>query len=215
MMKAGRIVDRGSPQALIARYGRANLEEVFLHIARRSRARAGAGIVTRAGRAGIGFSPGRVWAMLLRYLYLLRSSWPRTLELVVLADLADADLGVHEPVSLCQQQLRVARLWRAAGRGDAVGCLVPRPARPVDLVSRGDVGAQPRAPVRHPAAPLRMGRLAVGDEPDPRVDRRRPGGAAGDPALPLFDLYAGTAACRVFSPCCWSWAGRWGWRSAG
>src|SRR5215467_9069130 len=27
-------------------------------------------------------SAGRVWAMLLRYLYLLRSSWPRTLELL-------------------------------------------------------------------------------------------------------------------------------------
>src|SRR5207237_350857 len=38
--------------------------------------RAGAGVVT-----GRGFSSGRVWAMLLRYLYLLRSSWPRTLEL--------------------------------------------------------------------------------------------------------------------------------------
>jgi ABC-2 type transport system ATP-binding protein len=35
MMKEGRIVDRGSPQALIDRYGRANLEEVFLHIVRR------------------------------------------------------------------------------------------------------------------------------------------------------------------------------------
>lgn len=34
MMKAGKIVDRGSPAALIARYGRANLEEVFLHIVR-------------------------------------------------------------------------------------------------------------------------------------------------------------------------------------
>ena len=34
MMKAGRIVDRGSPDALIERYGRTNLEEVFLHIAR-------------------------------------------------------------------------------------------------------------------------------------------------------------------------------------
>jgi ABC-2 type transport system permease protein len=29
-----------------------------------------------------GFSPGRIGAMLLRYLYLLRSSWPRALELV-------------------------------------------------------------------------------------------------------------------------------------
>jgi ABC-2 type transport system ATP-binding protein len=34
MMRAGRIVDRGSPGALIERYGRTNLEEVFLHIAR-------------------------------------------------------------------------------------------------------------------------------------------------------------------------------------
>jgi ABC-2 type transport system ATP-binding protein len=37
MMKQGRIVDRGSPQALIHRYGRTNLEEVFLHIAREPR----------------------------------------------------------------------------------------------------------------------------------------------------------------------------------
>jgi ABC-2 type transport system permease protein len=28
------------------------------------------------------FSPARLWAMLLRYLYILRSSWPRTLELL-------------------------------------------------------------------------------------------------------------------------------------
>jgi ABC-2 type transport system permease protein len=32
--------------------------------------------------AGLRASAGRVWAMLLRYLYLLRSSWPRTLELL-------------------------------------------------------------------------------------------------------------------------------------
>jgi ABC-2 type transport system permease protein len=34
--------------------------------------------MSRGARA----SAGRVWAMLLRYLYLLRSSWPRTLELL-------------------------------------------------------------------------------------------------------------------------------------
>ena len=33
-------------------------------------------------RREVRFSAGRVWAMLLRYLYLLRSSWPRTLELL-------------------------------------------------------------------------------------------------------------------------------------
>ena len=38
MMKEGRIVDRGSPDELILRYGRTNLEEVFLHIARDKRA---------------------------------------------------------------------------------------------------------------------------------------------------------------------------------
>jgi ABC-2 type transport system ATP-binding protein len=34
MLKQGRIVDRGSPAALIERYGRENMEEVFLDIAR-------------------------------------------------------------------------------------------------------------------------------------------------------------------------------------
>ena len=38
MMKEGHIVDRGSPDELIDRYGRTNLEEVFLHIARNHRA---------------------------------------------------------------------------------------------------------------------------------------------------------------------------------
>ena len=41
MLRAGKIVDRGSPAELIARYGRHNLEEVFLDIAR-ERPRAGA-----------------------------------------------------------------------------------------------------------------------------------------------------------------------------
>jgi ABC-2 type transport system ATP-binding protein len=34
MMRAGRIVDRGSPRELIAKYGRQTLEEVFLDVAR-------------------------------------------------------------------------------------------------------------------------------------------------------------------------------------
>ncbi len=35
MLRDGRIVDTGAPAALIARYGRQTLEEVFIHIARR------------------------------------------------------------------------------------------------------------------------------------------------------------------------------------
>ncbi|HTZ36725.1 MAG TPA: hypothetical protein VMB84_11910, partial [Stellaceae bacterium] len=38
--------------------------------------------MTRTAAAAAAFSPGRVWAMLLRYLYILRSSWPRSLELL-------------------------------------------------------------------------------------------------------------------------------------
>ena len=34
MMKAGRIVDSNSPEGLLKKYGRRNLEEVFLDIAR-------------------------------------------------------------------------------------------------------------------------------------------------------------------------------------
>ncbi|HYR01594.1 MAG TPA: ABC transporter ATP-binding protein [Casimicrobiaceae bacterium] len=34
MLRGGRVVDQGSPQALLAKYGRANMEEVFLDIAR-------------------------------------------------------------------------------------------------------------------------------------------------------------------------------------
>lgn len=34
MLRAGRLVDRGTPQALLERYGRRNMEEVFIDIAR-------------------------------------------------------------------------------------------------------------------------------------------------------------------------------------
>jgi ABC-2 type transport system ATP-binding protein len=34
IIKQGRLVDQGSPAALVARYGRADLEEVFLHLSR-------------------------------------------------------------------------------------------------------------------------------------------------------------------------------------
>ena len=45
MMRAGKIVDRGTPRELLARYGQQNLEEVFLDIARdRRRDPAAAGV---------------------------------------------------------------------------------------------------------------------------------------------------------------------------
>src|SRR3954447_10919102 len=106
----------------------------------------------------------------------------------LLADPADADLGVHEPVPLSEQQLRRPRVRRAAGGGDAVGSSVPPAAWPVDLVSRGDVGAQSRTALRDAAAAIRMAIVAAGDERDPGHDWSGAGGAVGDPALPLLDL---------------------------
>src|SRR6516164_6812081 len=115
----------------------------------------------------------------------------------LLADPADADLGLHEPVPLRQQQLCLPRLRRAARGGHAVGCTVPWPAGPFDVVSRGDVGAQSRASLRHPVAAIRVGPVVVVDEHDPRFAWDDAGGAAGDPALSLLDLLIGAAPCRV------------------
>jgi ABC-2 type transport system ATP-binding protein len=41
MLKQGRVVDRGSPKDLLDRYGRDDLEEVFLDIARDRRSARG------------------------------------------------------------------------------------------------------------------------------------------------------------------------------
>jgi ABC-2 type transport system ATP-binding protein len=50
MMRAGRMVDQGPPRALIERYGRANMEEVFLDIARAEDTGAAPDRATRAAR---------------------------------------------------------------------------------------------------------------------------------------------------------------------
>ena len=79
MLKRGRIEDDDTPAGLIARYGRSNLEEVFLDIAR------GTGEARRGGAMSVlpshpakyatpkyvAFSPRRVLAMVLRHWYLL------------------------------------------------------------------------------------------------------------------------------------------------
>ena len=54
MMREGRIVDRGAPADLVARYGRRTLEEVFLDIARGR----GAGQPGHSGAAGAAGATG-------------------------------------------------------------------------------------------------------------------------------------------------------------
>jgi ABC-2 type transport system ATP-binding protein len=48
MLKQGRVVDQGSPQDLLDRYGRDDLEEVFLDIARDRRSARGSGVQPHA-----------------------------------------------------------------------------------------------------------------------------------------------------------------------
>jgi ABC-2 type transport system ATP-binding protein len=50
MLRAGVVIDQGSPRALIDRYGRADMEEVFLHIARGADEDASAPVAVGAGR---------------------------------------------------------------------------------------------------------------------------------------------------------------------
>ena len=50
MLRAGVVIDQGSPRALIDRYGCADMEEVFLHIARGADEDASATVADGAGR---------------------------------------------------------------------------------------------------------------------------------------------------------------------
>ena len=81
IMKKGRIEDDDTPERLLARYGRETLEEVFLDVARGRRQQRGRAMSAQRYRRRI--SPlNRVAAMVRRYWYLLRSSWPRILDLI-------------------------------------------------------------------------------------------------------------------------------------
>ena len=73
VMKGGKIVDRGSPQKLLEAYGRENMEEVFLDIARNRNA---------LKRPMISALPRRLWGLVLRHVYLYMGSWPRFVEML-------------------------------------------------------------------------------------------------------------------------------------
>jgi ABC-type glutathione transport system ATPase component len=91
MLRAGVLVDQGSPQELIARYGRENMEEVFLDIARgltdervpggtvESPMNAAAGLTCHTGAAA---SLRRVRAILRRHGYLILRSWTRIVSMM-------------------------------------------------------------------------------------------------------------------------------------
>ena len=152
MLKTGRIEDDDTPARLIARYGRSNLEEVFLDIARGTgEAREAAQMshpiprpcrVLAAPRRRDGAAP-----LVSAELVLAARARPD-----LLAGGADADVGLPAAVRLAELRLLREGRRHLHRRGDAVGHPVPRPARLLDLVPRGDVRPQPRQPDDEPAA---------------------------------------------------------------
>ena len=119
--------------------------------------------------------------MMLRYSYLLRSSYTRMLEIIYWPHRADAHLGISAELfrqggRRCSAGRRGAGGGHAHRRRAAVGHSAARPAGLFLLLHRGDVVAQSPQSADEPAAAGGIRRVADGDEPHP--PRRRRG--AGD-----------------------------------
>ena len=147
MLKKGRVVDRGSPDELLTRYGREDLEEVFLDIARDRR---------QAVRSVMNAGP--LTAVIWGLMYPPSGAVPPVLAAAagagLLADPADVHLGFHRqlPGQPHGHQRRLHGRRSAAGRRAAVGGDAAQPDGHVDLLPGGDVVAQPRPCLRQPAA---------------------------------------------------------------
>ncbi|GCC46654.1 hypothetical protein chiPu_0030927, partial [Chiloscyllium punctatum] len=115
----------------------------------------------------------------------------------LLAGIADHHLGLPAELHLADLGLLRQSGRHADRRGDPVGYPVPRPARLLDLVPGGDVGAQSRQPDDEPAEADRIPALADDHEPDPARDRRDPDDAAGAVLLRLQFLRHRAAADRL------------------
>ena len=159
IMKRGRIEDDDSPDSIMARYNRATLEEVFLDVAR---GRAAGGRVVSDARPARGHRAASHQrddpALLVPAAVVVAAA----AGIDLLAGAADRDLGL--PAELHLAECRVFRAGRRHPdrRGDPVGHPVSRAARLLDLLSRGDVGAQSRQPDDEPAEADRVSDRADG-----------------------------------------------------
>ena len=214
MLRAGKLVDRGKPGELLTRYGRQNMEEVFIDIARElvsisgstARGQMNDLLLPQSGplhRCDASAAPVR------RHRRSLSGSGPLDSRTGVLADDADGAMGV-----LLRYFWSVTvRGWRRPGvliSGVLLWDVLPGRRPGIAGVHGGDVVAQSRPFVREPVAADGTGRRAAGDEPYPHVHRRRRRGVdcdlgfisqSFDLGLPLLcpsptsSSWAGPSAC--------------------
>ena len=143
LLHAGRIIEDETPRALIATYGRETLEDVFLDVVRGRTGSAGSdraateGVVStppnsRAARRacssrrpqGMRASLRRIGALVRRYVYLLRSSGVRLVELIYWPFLQMLTWGFLQKYLAEHEQPVCARRRRPDRRGAAVGHFV-------------------------------------------------------------------------------------------
>ena len=150
-------MDEGSPDALLARYDRETMEDVFLDIARGRGQGGGDG---RQWIAATQASARRIWGLIYRHLCLYRRSWPRLLELAYWPILqmciwgftarfitSRAVAGQHDAGLMVAATALLAGvlLWEVALRSQ-MGV--------ADQLPRGDLVAEPRPCLHQPAAAL-------------------------------------------------------------
>ena len=197
MLEKGRIIADETPAELIKRFGRSNLEEVFLAIARRG-AEDGEGARTNVSaerraplasvaRADDALRPplGRIYGMVLRYWYVIRSSWPRTAELIYWPLVQMLMWGFLQSYLAQTTSFAAKAAGLFIGARAAVGHPGAQPARLCGGVSRRDLVAQPRPPDDEPAAARRARRRADDRQPHQADGGHGAGGAAGLPLLRL------------------------------
>ena len=166
-------------------------------------------------RASCGGSAGRVWAMLLRYIYLLRSSWPRTLELLYWPTLQMLIWGFMSQFLYSNSSyvfrafgvlLAAVMLWDVLFRGQlglSMSFLEEMWAR-----NLGHLFVTPLRPYEWVLSLLSMSMIRV-------LLGIIPAALAGDPALSLFDLRDGAAPHRLLRRAAGHGLGARAWRFAG
>ena len=170
-MKQGHIVDRGSPADLLDRYGRDDLEEVFLDIARDRPAERAAD--PPGGAADLGSDVPRISCS-------IGASWPRLLELVYWPTLTDVHLGLHRQLLRRPAGQRRRRSLSASCSAPAAAEIALRSQMGVAISFLEEIWSRNLGhALCQPPAPL--GVAGPADRPVGRAhgDRRAAGGAAG------------------------------------